>query len=261
MLDAILFDLDDTLLQNDMAVFIPRYLELLAEHAAGRVDKGELVAAVIASTQAMMNSIDPSTTNREVFWEHFEGLTGFSADRDEQFFERFYFGRYRTLRGLTRRLEAARTLLDHCHARGYRIVIATNPVYPRRGILERLVWAGLEPLIDDCALITSYENMHATKPHPDYYREILNQLDCSPAAAVMVGNDTTADIEPARAAGLHTFHVDGRASPNSADRLRALEPPGPARGEAPGAATGDSEQRVDGRGALADVGAWLDRLE
>lgn len=256
VLEAILFDLDDTLLHNDMQAFIPRYLDLLADHARERLndwDKQELIAAVVASTHAMMSSSDGQTSNREVFWQHFEGLTGLDMDRDEAFFERFYLDQYRALRTLTREVAGARELFEQCRSRGYQLIVATNPVYPRQAIIERLAWANLDHVVDDLTLITSYENMHATKPHPAYYLEILQHVGCSPAAAVMVGNDETADIEPARAAGLHTFQV-------------GLPPGNGATGASTAVARAEQKRPLGylrdepqhGQGALGDLLKWLD---
>ncbi len=212
MLRAVLLDLDDTLLQNDMAVFVPRYLDSLGSYADSRHPKQDLIAAVLTSTQAMLSNTDPKLTNREVFWATFEPLTDLSQAANESFFERFYHEAYPSLRAVTSPVAGAQALVEACLSRGLQVVIATNPVYPAAGIVERLRWAGFESDPLPFSLITSYENMHATKPHRAYYREILQRVGCRPAEALMVGNDPDADISPARDEGLNTFLVCSRTS-------------------------------------------------
>jgi FMN phosphatase YigB (HAD superfamily) len=56
-------------------------------------------------------------------------------------------------------------------------------------------------------LVTSFEHMHATKPHAAYYEEIAKRIGCVPKRMLMVGNDPKADIVGASSAGLHTHLV------------------------------------------------------
>ena len=76
--------------------------------------------------------------------------------------------------------------------KGYRLVLATNPIFPAIATESRIRWAGLEP--KDFEFYTTYENSGYCKPNPDYYREILNRLQVSPGECLMVGNDVTEDM-------------------------------------------------------------------
>jgi FMN phosphatase YigB (HAD superfamily) len=87
------------------------------------------------------------------------------------------------------------------------VVIATNPLFPRIAIEHRLAWAGVPVTEYPYALLTAYENMSATKPHPAYYQQILEKLGCGAETAVMIGNDWANDIEPAAALGMQTYWV------------------------------------------------------
>lgn len=58
--------------------------------------------------------------------------------------------------------------------RGYRLVLATNPVFPREAILERMRWAGVERA--PWEIITTYEEYHFCKPNPNYFAEILAKM-------------------------------------------------------------------------------------
>ena len=66
-------------------------------------------------------------------------------------------------------------------------------------------WAFLDPA--DFELITSYENMHFCKPHPEYYQEILDYLGEEAASCMMVGNEVEEDMV-AGSLGMKTFLLD-----------------------------------------------------
>jgi FMN phosphatase YigB (HAD superfamily) len=69
----------------------------------------------------------------------------------------------------------------------------------------RLRWAGLPVSEFDFELVTTYENMHAAKPQPAYYEEILAQIDLAAAETLMVGDDWENDIVPAASVGCYTY--------------------------------------------------------
>jgi len=72
------------------------------------------------------------------------------------------------------------------------------------------------------AILTS--RVHGkTKPHETIFRALLDELDVAAAAAVMVGDDPTDDVEGARSVGMRAWLVDrdGRF-PDHPDRLADL---------------------------------------
>ncbi|MBK8987744.1 MAG: HAD family hydrolase [Chloroflexi bacterium] len=205
MLQAVLFDLDDTLLGNNMDTFIPGYFALLGKYAERYLPRDRFLRELMVCTQAMISSTDTAVSNRDVFWGTFQQRTGLDPTELEPFFETFYAEQFPQLAAATSKRAGAPELVQLCLDRGLKVVIATNPMFPRRAVEERLAWAGL-PLSDYAYdLVTSYEVMHATKPHPAYYREILAYIQVSPAAALMVGDDWENDIAPAAAVGCATY--------------------------------------------------------
>jgi FMN phosphatase YigB (HAD superfamily) len=92
-------------------------------------------------------------------------------------------------------------------------------MFPRPAVETRLRWAGLPVSEFDFALITSYENMHTTKPRPAYYEEILAQIGVAAAESLMVGDDWGNDIEPAASVGCFTYWLpmNGESGPPHAD--------------------------------------------
>lgn len=205
MLKAILFDLDDTLLGNDMDKFLPGYFSLLGEYATRYMPREQFMAELMTCTQAMIQNEDPTLTNRDVFWHLFEERTGLDTAELEAFFDQFYRNQFLQLESRTVKRPFAAKLVQLCLDKNLNVVIATNPLFPLVAIEARLAWAGLSVEEYDFALVTAYENMHATKPSPTYYAEILQKIECAPEHALMVGNDWENDIAPAHSVGVHTY--------------------------------------------------------
>lgn len=205
MIQAILFDLDDTLLGNDMDNFLPGYFTLLGQYAAQFMPREQFMTELMTCTQAMVQSEDPSLTNREVFWQLFAQRTGLNVEEMEASFDRFYRNQFLQLESRTDRRPFAAKLVQLCLDKNLDVVIATNPLFPLVAIEARLAWAGLPVEAYDFALVTAYENMHATKPSPAYYAEILDKISCAAENALMVGNDWQNDIVPAHSVGIPTY--------------------------------------------------------
>jgi FMN phosphatase YigB (HAD superfamily) len=223
-LDAVLLDLDDTLLGNDMDVFLPVYLAELSAHAAPLVAQQSFLPALLAGTKAMISSTDPGRSNYEIFWSVFERATNSARAHVEPHLLRYYENDFDRLQRLTSCLPSAASLIRQLVGRGLRVVIATNPVFPRAAIQARLRWAGLDAQLDALTLVTTYEDMHFCKPNLGYYREILERIQALPGRSLMIGNDPENDIEPALQAGLYAHCVvsASKAGPAEGDRALAL---------------------------------------
>jgi FMN phosphatase YigB (HAD superfamily) len=206
-IQAVLLDLDDTLLGNNTAAFMQRYFALLGEYARPVMDNDTFLPHLIQATQAAIRNTDPAHTNAEIFWANFEALTGGRRAELEPFFRRFYDNDFANLRPATQVRPAAVHLVRAAFDRNLAVVIATNPLFPATAIEQRLAWAGVPVDEYPYALVTTYENMHAAKPQPAYYREILAAIDCPPQRALMVGDDWKNDIAPAAAVGLYTYWI------------------------------------------------------
>lgn len=214
MIQSLLLDLDDTLLGNDVETFMKGYFSLLSTYARPHFDEETFLPPLIQSTQAMIRNTDAGLTNAQVFWQSFEALTGGRRDELEPFFMSFYDDDFLRLRSYTNVRPAAARLVDLAIERGLSVVVATNPLFPPRAIEHRLEWAGLPINEYNFALVTHYDNMHAAKPQPAYYREVLAAVGVEPENALMVGDDWKNDIAPAAEAGLHTYWIaDADATP------------------------------------------------
>lgn len=225
MFEAILFDLDDTLLGNNTDSFIQYYFKLLGQYARQFMEPRQFLQEMLICTREMMVSTDTAVPNHDVFWRAFEGRTGLLATDLEPYFEQFYLHEFPKIAHVTERRPEAAELIQACVEQELKVVVATNPVFPRTAVLERMVWAGIPADAFPFELITTYENMHTTKPHAAYYQEILSRIECAPEQAVMVGDDWQNDIEPAAKLGIKTFWIsNGRDLPpeNMADGVGSL---------------------------------------
>lgn len=209
-LQAVLFDLDDTLLGNSMNRFLPAYFDSIQQYAAPRYGD-DFLQQMQQATHAMIATPDPQRTNAERFWQAMSRLTDVTAAEAIPFFTKYYAEMYPALRETIDFRPQARQVVDYCFAQGWQVVIATNPLFPQTAIEQRLAWADVPVTDYDYALVTTYENMHAAKPTPAYYTEILARIDCAPANAVMVGDSVENDMQPSQALGMPCFWMKAEA--------------------------------------------------
>jgi len=205
-LRVVMFDLDGTLLGLDIDAFVPVYFSALSRHFDGVLPALSLVEAILASTWAMISDRDLSRSNEEVFWNDFLPRIGVSRETVDPVFTAFYRDEFPTLSHMATPLPEARRVLERAVSRGYTLVLATNPLFPRVAIRERMRWGGIDDI--PFALITAYEDMHACKPQPEYYQEILDLVGARPGECLMVGNDVQEDLA-ASLLGIRTFLVEG----------------------------------------------------
>lgn len=234
----LLIDLDNTLLENDMEVFIPAYLKSLGEHLANHISPERLIPALLDATQCMLQNNQPDRTLKQVFDAEFYEPLGLDQSAMEKPIAEFYARRFPALRSLTKQQPAALGLLQEAAERGYELVLATNPLFPRTAILQRLNWAGVSLETNPFQLIPSYETFHFAKPNPAFFAEILGQLGWPQKPVLMVGDDPYNDIIPAARIGLPTFWVSNHPPTKVAENFSP-----------------------SGYGKLADLIDWLHRSE
>ncbi len=211
MIKALLFDLDDTLLGNELNQFIGAYFKRLLAHVPAAFPAEAVLNALLAGTQAMRHNTDPQRTLFEVFDHTFSTLTGWPQTAWWPLFDAFYRGDFNTLQAHTRPVPAARPVVQWAVDSGYTVAVATSPLFPHTAIAARLHWAGVADL--PWARITSLDNSRFAKPNPAYYAELLAHLGLRPDEALMIGNDLNEDVRPATALGVPVFWV---AAPGTA---------------------------------------------
>ena len=198
----VFFDLDGTLLPMDQEVFVKDYLGRMAQCMAPHgYDPALLVKALWAGTGAMVRN-DGTEYNEAVFWKVFNEILGKDARKDEALFDAFYRGEFQNARDCCGFNPAAADAVRQIKAMGFRVALATNPLFPAVATHSRIRWAGLNP--EDFEVVTTYETSRFCKPNPDYYREILGKLKLDGEECLMVGNDVGEDMI-ARRLGMKVF--------------------------------------------------------
>ena len=193
---TVLFDLDGTLLPMDQEVFVKAYLAYLAKYLAPHgYDPKAVVDAIWAGTGAMVKN-DGSATNEEVFWNRFCTIFGEAARKDEPLFRTFYETQFPAVQASCGFNPKAAETVAALKAKGLRVALATNPIFPAIATRERIRWTGLSH--EDFELYTAYENCRHCKPNPAYYQEVLDALGVRGEECLMVGNDAGEDMAAAK---------------------------------------------------------------
>ena len=213
MKPLLLFDLDNTLIYNDMDKFLGVYLKALGKHLSSRIAPEKMVPLLLAGTDKMIKKQIPSRTLEEVFDQVFYPGMGIPKEELVEDISRFYGEVFPGLKTVTQFRPEAVQLIEFAFRNDYPVVIATNPLFPRRAILERLDWAGIPLDKYPYQLVTSYETFHFAKPNPAYYAEILAQLGWPERPALMIGNSLEDDILPASQIGIPGYFLTDRPIP------------------------------------------------
>jgi len=212
---TVLFDLDGTLLPMDQEIFVKTYLGLLAKKLAPHgYDPEALVAAIWGGTGAMVKNTGEQR-NETVFWADFKRRFGEESIKDLPLFDEFYRTEFAKVQAVCGYNPKAAEAVAAVKRMGFRVALATNPIFPATATEQRIRWAGLQP--EDFEFYTTYENASRCKPNPDYYRDVVRALGVQPEECLMVGNDVTEDMV-AESLGMRVFLLtDCLINKNEAD--------------------------------------------
>jgi len=208
-IEAVLFDLDGTLLDIDFPELMREYLGGLAPVVADLLDVSprEAVDLVIQGTETMQ-SAHPGQTNKEAFDAYLLYRTGVNINEPapEKVLSTFYREVFPTFRAGHGPFADTCRVVETCLALDLPIGIATQPVFPEVATRARMRWAGLDTF--DLPIVSTYETFSWTKPYPEYFLSMARRLDVDPARCLMVGDDAVLDMAAADV-GMTTFYVGG----------------------------------------------------
>lgn len=202
---AILFDMDGTLVPMDTDAFVKGYFSLLfLKLAKYGLEPTQFGKTMWAGVSAMVEN-DGTCTNEERFWQVFCKLTGVQKDTVNADCLDFYRTEFQGAKQFTGENPLAVQAIRLAREKASRVVLATNPMFPMVGQQTRMGWVGLKPT--DFDLVTSYEQERFCKPNPRYYTSICERLHLNPAQCLMIGNDENEDMYAGTEAGLHCWLV------------------------------------------------------
>ena len=135
---------------------------------------------------------DGSMTNEQAFWEKFEQRLGARIKDDQYLLDDFYRNEFEQIQNVCGYNEKAARTVKSLKEKGFRVSLATNPLFPNMATESRLRWSGVSR--EDIEWLGSYENSHYCKPNLAYYKEITDILGVDPTECLMVGNDVGEDM-------------------------------------------------------------------
>jgi FMN phosphatase YigB (HAD superfamily) len=203
LLKAVLFDLDNTLIRFDEREFFEAYIPRISTVFSDMMPPETLITKLLLSTQMLVNN-NGQMSNAEYFMSSFsEGYEGYREEIWERFI-RFDETEFDEFRSLVSVIPGVREVFTKLRGKGVKLVIASNPIWPKVVQMKRLSWAGLGDW--NFELVTSIENMSYCKPHIEYYLEVCKKINEKPGGCLMVGNDPVNDLVVAKI-GMKTFLV------------------------------------------------------
>lgn len=214
MITTVMFDMDGTLIPFEQNDFIKVYFAKLCEKLAPLGYEPEhTVKSIWAGTKAMITN-DGSKLNSEVFWDVFnsmnEGMPDAKALCDD-----FYTNEFNVAKCIVKYETDRKPLIEKLRAKGLKVVLATNPLFPSDGMNTRMKWVGLSP--EDFDHVTHYDNSTYCKPFPGYFTEIMDKLGVKPEECIMIGNSVQDDMAAVKA-GMKVFLVpEWLENPQNAD--------------------------------------------
>ena len=202
---AILFDLDGTLLPMDQEQFTKGYFKLLAAKMAPYgYDPEMLISALWKGVEVMVKN-DGTVPNSQRFWQVFCAAMDRDCRAEEPVLDSFYRQEFHQAKAFTRPTPISRKLVEVAREKAEQVILSTNPIFPRCGQQTRMSWVGLADT--DFDWVTDYDNSGFCKPNPAYYQDILRRFDLRPEDCLLIGNDMEEDRVPAESLGIQTFLI------------------------------------------------------
>ena len=204
MIRNVLFDLDGTLLPMDMDEFTTGYFKLLvAKLTPLGIDGKEFIGHIWAGTKRMVLN-DGTRPNMDAFWEYIHEIFGEETPHIREKCEAFYANEFDGGRQFCGYNAKVPELIADIRNAGFRVILATNPIFPDVATVKRTGWAGLS--VNDFEGYTTYENSTFCKPNPKYFIEVAERFGLKPEECLMVGNDAEEDVAAVKA-GMGVFLI------------------------------------------------------
>ncbi|MDE7280524.1 MAG: HAD family hydrolase, partial [Ruminiclostridium sp.] len=135
---TIMFDLDGTLLPMDNDEFTKSYFSLITQAMTPHGYEPEtLVKAIMTGITAMVKN-DGTQSNEGAFWRDFSKIYGEKVFDDKPLFDEFYKTAFQNAKAACGCDPKAAAAVRKLKESGLRIVLATNPIFPRYAVESRI---------------------------------------------------------------------------------------------------------------------------
>lgn len=141
-MNTVLFDLDGTLLPMDVEEFTKNYFGYIVQTMNENGRDGKFILKAIGKGVEEIVKNNGTLTNEEVFWNTFTSITKIKQEEIEPEFIKFYETRFdliNTGRQSIHMIQAVSLLKE----KGYRLILATNPLFPSIATEKRIKWANV----------------------------------------------------------------------------------------------------------------------
>lgn len=203
MIQAIIFDLEGTLVKVDTIDFMRNYLGILAPRFAHLLSPDRFSKQLLKSLDTSQSDSKPGQTNMQTFYDDFSKTTGLSTQTLKPIFEEFYECDFPALRCLVQAIPQGVKVVEYAIQQGFLTAVASNPVLPLIAMEERVRWGGLTP--EHFKVIPALDNFHFFKPHLGFFREVAESLGVQPENCLLVSGQTQDII--CRDLGMKMFYV------------------------------------------------------
>jgi FMN phosphatase YigB (HAD superfamily) len=205
---VLLIDLDGTLLRSSPKRLKWAFLlTFLSESRRREIGVWKALRALHRMRRALEDSGVPRQSNRELAVRVFARETGLEPEAAEHLLIDMVRICFQRMKPLFEPIPEAVDFIRWAKERGYRLILATNPMWPEDIVKWRVGLAQIE--WSDFSYHTTSDFMRACKPALRYYEELLQRQDLRAADCVMIGNDIRKDT-PAAELGIEVFLVDQR---------------------------------------------------
>ncbi len=224
--DAVLFDLDDTLYDHRHARLAGMQAIRRVEPALGRLPLNRLdrtFERLLSDIHISLVLTGKISLTQSRWLRMTKFLEEYQIELSRRRVQELIDIRIETYVRHRRAVPGAHALLRHLHDSGTTVGVVTNNLRSEQE--EKLRVTGLDGLVDH--LVCS-EQVGVTKPDTRIFRVALRRAGAPPQRTVMVGDSWEYDVVGAARAGIRAvwFHRDARPLPPtpSADELRSFRP-------------------------------------
>lgn len=203
MIQAILFDLEGTLVNVDATDFMRNYLGILAPRFAHLLSPDKFSKQLLRSLETSESEPKPEQTNMQTFYDDFSKITGHSSLTMRPIFDEFYDSDFPTLRCLVQAIPQGVKVVEYAIQQGFLTAVASNPVLPLSAMREYVSWTGLTP--EHFKIIPALNNFHFFKSQLGFYSEVAKSLGVKPDSCLLVTGQSQDII--CRELGMKMFFV------------------------------------------------------